>query len=165
MSETTPAQTAGFFRCPVQPDLAKATIRVGRQTVIATLQEQSIDGFTLLVEPKHALKLQVGVPWILITDSERTKVRAEWMFHAENGKVQLAVRRLEDLRTAEDSDKHSWSLFTRRTRGSGETGGNEIAFAGIVLLLFTALSLPGLGDRLGTAPRIQAAVEGLIKGF
>ncbi|WP_068133503.1 hypothetical protein [Roseimaritima ulvae] len=165
MSESNTAQTAGFFRCPVQPDLAKATIRVGRQSVIATLQEQSIDGFTLLVEPKHALKLQVGVPWVLITDSERLKVRAEWMFHAENGKVQLAVRRLEDLRKAEDSDRHSWAMFTRRVRGSGESGGNEIAFAGIVLFLFIALSMPGLGDRLGTAPRIQAAVEGLINGF
>ncbi|WP_153555455.1 hypothetical protein [Roseimaritima sediminicola] len=165
MSDSSSSKQAGFFRCPVQPEVAAATICIGRKRVKAMLHEQSIDGFTLMIEPKEALKLKVGTPWILLTDSERTRVRSEWMFQADNGMVQLAVRRLEDLRTAEDSDRHRWSLFTRRTRGSGQARNNELAFAGIVLLLFIVLSMPGLGDRLGTAPRIQAAVEGLLQGF
>ena len=66
--DTADNTEAGFFRCPVQAEQSKAVIRVGRRKVAATVQETSIDGFTVLVSPRNASKLKVGRLWVLEHD-------------------------------------------------------------------------------------------------
>ncbi|QDS93444.1 hypothetical protein FF011L_22140 [Roseimaritima multifibrata] len=161
----TESKQADFFRCPVQPDVAAASIRIGFSTIPVVLQEQSIDGFTVKVSARDAVKLRVGKPWRLMTAGECNSVRAEWMFHAGNGEVQLALRRLEDLTSPEEKTRFRWSFFQRDTRVNGEYGGSQILFAGVVIGLFIVLSMPGIGDSLGTAPRIQAAVRSLFMNY
>ena len=36
--------------------------------------------------------------------------------------------------------------------------GSGAAYGGFVLVLFCVMSLPGIGDQLGTAPRIESAL-------
>ncbi len=165
MSDPKETSSSAFYRCRVQPDVATATICSGRRRIPAQLQEQSIDGFTLLVKPKDALRLQVGKTWILKTQGENTRIHAQWMYQTDDGHLQLAVRRLEDLTPQQEDDHRSLAWFSRDTRRAGDSSGNEIAFTGIVLLLLMALSLPGLGDQLGTAPKIQATVRSIVAAF
>ncbi|QDV64178.1 hypothetical protein [Crateriforma conspicua] len=150
--------TSDFFRCPVQADQGSALIRIGRRKLAVTVQETSIDGFTVLVTPEGAKHVKVGRPWVLEFDGTRFEVHAQWFFHSPDGHVQVGMRRLRDL-TEPPSEHVSWSLFRNGdVRGTDSAGTSTLAFAGFILFLVTAMALPGLGDQLGTAkPMGEAA--------
>ncbi len=151
MSESNQTESdRSYFRCPVQDEDSAATIVICGKRIPAKLQDKSIDGFSVLVEPKHARKLRVGPQWILRAGGEVTEVWAQWMFNAPDGRVQLGLRRLQDLTP---QPKASWLPITSSYRK--HTTNPELLLAGIVLAGFLALSLPGLGDRLGTSGKIQ----------
>lgn len=153
-------RSSSFFRCRVQSDQSRASLRIGSTTVPAVLQETSIDGFTVTVAPKYGKRLRVGRRWLLETHNEKSEVHAEWLFHSPNGVIQLGLRRLRDLTPSEEPRGGiMWRLGGHRSIDSSTP---ELVFAGLVVFLFVTLTLPGLGDHLGTAPRIRSAVQGVM---
>jgi hypothetical protein len=144
----------GFFRCPVQDEDSEATILILGKKIPAKLQDKSIDGFSVSVEPRHVRKLQVGPQWILKAGGEVTEVWAQWMFNAPDGRVQLGLRRLQDMTP---QPKGSWfpTIFSYRKH----TTNPELLLAALVLAGFLVLSLPGVGDRLGTSGKIQSGLK------
>lgn len=158
-AETTD-QPASFFRCPVQSDQGEAIIRVGRKRARATVQETSIDGFTVLVPPKDSVKLKVGRPWVLEYDETRHEVHAQWFFNSPDGNVQMGLRRLRDL-TQPPPIRNSWlaRIGGRRYENPNQSA---IVFGAFVLFLFALMATPGLGDRLGTADRIQDTFQLIV---
>ncbi|SRR6056297_1279773 len=153
-----------FFRCPVQADRAGAMIRIGRRRQAVTVQETSIDGFTVLVPPSGAKHLKVGKPWVLDYDATRFEVHAQWFFHAPDGHVQVGLRRLRDL-TKIDPIKTGWWAGGHDSRGTDSAHTSTLAFAGFVIFLVTAMSMPGLGDRLGTAEPMSDVVKNLFNSI
>ena len=155
MSESThdnPDQA--FFRCPVQDEDSAATILIRGRKIPVTLQDRSIDGFSVLIDPRYVRKLRVGPRWILKSGGEITEVWAQWMFNAPDGRVQLGLRRLRDLTP---QPKASW--FPTINSYQKHTQNPELLLAGIVLASFLTLSLPGIGDHLGTSGKIQAGLR------
>jgi len=144
----------GFFRCPVQPEDSEATIYIGRKRIIVELQDKSIDGFAVLVERKHARKLRVGPSWVLHSGGEVTEVLAQWMFNAPNGQVQIGLRRLRDL-----TPQPKCSLIPTIFAYQKHTTNPALMFAGLLLIVFLAVSLPGIGDKLGTSGKIQSGLK------
>ena len=162
-AETADQPEASFFRCPVQAEQSTATIRVGRRKTRATVQETSIDGFTVLVEPKYASKLKVGRPWVLEYEGARIEVHPQWFFNSPDGHVQMGLRRLRDLTPPEPIRT---SLLARYGGKRYEDPSYSAAvFGGFVLALFSLTALPGLGESLGTSARIQSTVRWLIQGI
>ncbi len=146
----------GFFRCPVADEDSAAIIQIRRNKIPVKMQDKSIDGFSVLVEPRHVRKLQVGPQWVLTSGGEVTEVWAQWMFNAPDGRVQLGLRRLRDLTPL---PKGSWvPAFTSYRK---HTGNPELLMAAMVLIGFLVLSLPGIGDSLGTAGKIQSGLQTL----
>jgi hypothetical protein len=145
---------SGFFRCPVQEEDSAASIIIRGKKIPAKLQDKSIDGFSVLIEPKHVRKLRVGPQWILKSGGEVSEVWAQWMFNAPDGRVQLGLRRLRDLTP---QPKESWfpTLLCYRKH----TTNPEVFLAAAVLIAFLALSLPGIGDQLGTSGKIQTGLQ------
>jgi hypothetical protein len=134
-------------------DRGDATIRVGHRKARAKVQETSIDGFTVLVPPKDAGKLKVGRPWVLEYDDTRHEVHAQWFFNSPDGHVQMGLRRLRDL-TKPPAIRNSWLARIGGRRYEDPTH-SAVLFGAFVLFLFALMACPGLGDRLGTADRIQ----------
>jgi hypothetical protein len=162
-AENTETQEAGFFRCAVHSDQSEAVIRVGRRKAYATVQETSIDGFTVLVPPKYSGTLKVGRPWLMEYQGARIEVHPQWFFNAPDGHVQMGLRRLRDLTPPEPIRR---SLLLRYAGHRFDDPSYSAAvFGGFVLALFALMSLPGLGDSLGTANRIQSAVQWLMRGL
>ena len=163
-TETTDESASEFFRCPVQADQGDATIRIGRRRQTVTVQETSIDGFTVLVPPSGAKHLKVGKPWVLDFDGTRFEVHAQWFFHAPDGHVQVGLRRLRDL-TQPDPIKVGWWSVSHDARGTGSAHSSTLAFAGFVMFLITAMAMPGLGDKLGTADPMGDFVKTVFDGI
>lgn len=152
-----------YFRCPIPSDQAKAVLVVGRRSIPILVQEASIDAFTVLVAPRYSSKLKVGRPWTLEYDGTRTEIHPQWIFNSPDGQVQLGLRRLRDL-TRPPSVRRS---FLTRVGGRRyeDPSFSAAAYGGFVLCLFALMSLPGLGDQLGTAPRIENTIRWIIKGI
>lgn len=162
-TETADRQEEAFFRCPVQEENSRAIIRVGRRKVRATIQETSIDGFTALVSPHDSAKLKVGRPWLLEYAGARIEIHPQWFFNAPDGNVQVGLRRLRDLTPPEPIRN---SLLARYGgRKYEDPSYSSLAFGGFVLFLFSLMALPGLGDQLGTATRIQETLQWLVDGL
>jgi hypothetical protein len=144
----------GFFRCPVQAEDSKAMIIIRRTKIPAVVQDKSIDGFSVLVSPKHVDKLKVGPQWVLKSKGEVTEVWAQWMFHSPDGHAQLGLRRLRDV-TPQNHGSWFPTIFSYRKH----TTNPELLLAATVLTGFLALSLPGVGDQLGTSGKIQTGLQ------
>ncbi|MEM9643563.1 MAG: hypothetical protein AAF989_01105 [Planctomycetota bacterium] len=171
MNTTNTAATEGdeqsesdFFRCPVQEDQGDALVHVGRRKLQVTVQETSIDGFTILVSPSLSKHLKVGKPWVLDFDGTRFEVHAQWFFHAPDGHVQVGMRRLRDL-TPAPTIKTSWWPSAKNSGRADSSDSSALAFAGFVMFLCIALALPGFGDRLGTAEPLGNAVKTAFNGL
>lgn len=162
-AETIENQEHGYFRCPIQADHGRATIRVGRRKAYAQVQETSIDGFTVLVSPRDASKLKVGRSWVLEYDGTRVEVHAQWFFNSPDGHVQMGLRRLRDL-TRPEPIKISL-LAQYGGKRCEDPSFSAAIFGGFVLVLFSIMAMPGLGDSLGTSSRIQDTVQWIIKGI
>jgi hypothetical protein len=163
-TESSENQEKSFFRCPVQADQSKAVIRVGRRSIHASVQETSIDGFTVLVAPKHASKLKVGRAWVLQYDGTKIEVHPQWFFNSPDGHVQMGLRRLRDLTRPKPVRVSLLARFAGR-RYAEDPSFAAAAFGGFVLFLFSLMALPGLGDRLGTSDRIQTTVRWILDGI
>jgi len=74
----------------------------------------------------------------------------------------MGLRRLRDLTKPVDPRP---ALSKGRSVNSYGSGFSGVFFSGILLLVFLVLAMPGLGDALGTAPRIEEAVKWLYSGF
>ena len=161
-AEKSANQDASFFRCPVQDDQSKAVIRVGRRKAIASVQETSIDGFTVLVPPKYAGVLKVGRPWRLDYQGARIEVHPQWFFNSPDGRVQMGLRRMRDLTPPPPIRRFLLMRYAGRCDDPSYTAA---IFGGFVLALFSLMALPGLGDSLGTSHRIQSAVRWVLNGL
>jgi hypothetical protein len=159
MSDSDKQENArGFFRCPVQPEDAKATISIRRTRIPAIVQDRSIDGFSVLIAPKYVSKLKVDSQWTLNSKDEVTEVWAQWMFRSPDGHAQLGLRRLRDM-TPQDQGSYFPTLSAYRKH----TTNPELLMAAMVLTAFLALSLPGVGDQLGTSGKIQTGLQVLCE--
>lgn len=152
-----------YFRCQIPEEASKATIRVGRRKTCAQVQESSIDGFTVLVRDKDAKNLRIGEPWVLEFDGSRLEVTGQWFFNAPGGFIQIGLRRMRDLTPEPVFHTPFLSRFSSRKMSASAT--SAAGFGGFVIVLFLALSLPGLGEQLGTSGRIQGAVHWIYSEF
>ena len=152
-----------FFRCPVVGDCADAKLKIGRRRINVHVQDMSIDGFTVLVPSQYAKHLRVGVPWILEYDETRTETLAQWFHHGLQGQTQVGLRRMQDLTPVKYIGSWYTSFLPSGSRSSGTDA--TVAYAGFTILLFLTMAMPGLGDYLGTAPRIESAATMIYDGI
>ena len=157
------SEKSSFFRCPVQAACSQALVRIGIRSFKVSVQERSIDGYTVLVPSKYARRLKVGRRWTMHYDGAQVEVHPQWFFSAPDGQVQIGLRLVRDITKMKIVQKSLWSRLLpsfdlERTASSG------VALGGFVLVLFCSLALPGLGDKLGTSKRIENSVRWIVDG-
>ena len=121
--------------------------------------EASIGGFTVSVKKRFQRKLKKAKRIIVNYDSAKYEVAVDNISTAEKGMVRVGFRCLKDL-TKPTPIKNS---FLARIFEPSMTAQNvAVAYGGFVLVLFCVLAMPGLGDKLGTAPRIESAAKSMF---
>ncbi len=156
---TQPHANESYFRCPIASDCAEARLKIGWRHVKVVVQDASIDGFTILVPAKSAQRLKVGAPWLLEFDGSRIETHAQWFYHGHDGTTQIGLRRMRDVTPVQHIG--SWYTGLLPSRSHGSMTDSTVAYAGLTILLFLVMAMPGLGDQLGTAPRIQSAASSI----
>ncbi|MGB7344845.1 MAG: hypothetical protein WBD20_11560 [Pirellulaceae bacterium] len=156
----TDCEPRHYFRCAIDQDQSAAKLKLGWKNVRGSVLEKSIEGYSLLLKRRHANRLRLGKTFRMQYDGTTVEVRVERISEAEAGYSKIGLLLTKDL-TKPDPVKSSWWPSFGPSAKQGE-GTAQIAFAGLVLVLFCAMAMPGLGDRLGTADRIQDAFRWVI---
>ena len=146
------------YRCPVDADRATAILQVGRRRIQVKILDTSIEGFTIVIKPHDVRRLRYDVTWLLTTCNEKCVVHPEWMYNADATNGQLGLRRMQDVTRAKVQRKQKRSFGNGHSRG-GESDLSSLALGGMIMLIIAIISLPGIGDDLGTAPRIQSMLH------
>ncbi|MEM0925879.1 MAG: hypothetical protein AAGJ83_07565 [Planctomycetota bacterium] len=147
-----------IYRCKVVGK-NDATLLIGSSNHKLQVRETSGSGFTLGLTKKLAKKIKLGRTYDLSYDGRRIQVQAESFGTPSDGEERLAA-----LTVKEYEPKERWAFRLPFTKGgkviTHDTGINSGAvYGGFVLVLFCVMSLPGVGDHLGTAPRIENALK------
>ncbi|MDM4016644.1 hypothetical protein [Roseiconus lacunae] len=152
------------YRCKVVGDAA-ATLHVGARKLNVQVRETCGGGFTLGLDPKQVKKIRLGARYEMHYDDRRLLVAPEVFTQAVQGEPRLRV-----LTVREYEPKKRWAFrlpFSKGQRIVKHEGtiGSTAAYGGFVLVLFCVMALPGVGDKLGTAPRIEAALNIMARNF
>ncbi|MEO1617708.1 MAG: hypothetical protein AAFV88_17790 [Planctomycetota bacterium] len=146
------------YRCKVIGN-SDASLQVGSSNTIVHVRETSGSGFILGLTKKTAGRIKLGKRYDLRYDDRRMQVMAEKYESPVGDEERLLVSTYREY-----EPKERWAFRLPFTKG-GKVNTHEsvissgAAYGGFVLVLFCVMSLPGIGDRLGTAPRIESALK------
>lgn len=152
------------YRCKVVGDAA-AILQVGSKHVNCHVRETSGSGFTVGLEQKLAKKIKLGQKIELRYEDRRILVMAKAFVESVQGEARLMI---ETIREFEPKERWAFRLpFSRGSRVINHESGisSGAAYGGFVLVIFCVMSLPGIGDKLGTAPRIETALKMMGRNF
>ena len=96
-------------------------------------------------------------------DGSEVEVHPQWFFNSPDGQVQLGLRQVKDVTKLKVKAGSLWSRVLPRKKIENSQA-SSAALGGFVLVLFCALALPGIGDKLGTASRIQKSLRWFVQG-
>lgn len=156
--------TEKIYRCKVMGN-TDATLQLGNRLLNVHVRETSGTGFTIGMDPKLAKKIKTGKSYKLRFDDRMIEVYAQTYTESVQGEFRLLVNTIREF-----EPKERWAFRLPFTKGSRvithDSGINSGAvYGGFVLVLFCVMSLPGIGDKLGTAPRIESALKMMGKNF
>lgn len=161
-----PVQSQRFFRCRVAEEQSLGCLRIGRIRLRVHVDEKSIDGFTIRMTDDDLARLRFRKKeWVLEQLSEQSSVRPEWFLNHADGVVQLGLRRIADLTPPPPVPSGLAALFSLKGIGACLSSCCEIWLGCAALLLLAILTLPGMGDYLGTAPRIRQGSSLIVRSF
>lgn len=143
------------FRCTVVPEQSSGRLRLGWQRHQIRVLDTSRDAFTLQVSAETFGKLREGSRAILDYHDEVWDVECTAVFRLLDDRFHVSMSRLRD-RTAIRGPKSS-SLSALLP--SGGTADPVLPLALLISFLLACVALPGMGDSLGTAPKIRKAVQ------
>lgn len=157
VQEHTDVEPREFYRCAVPEEKQSAKLSTGMSTIKVRVIEKSINGCTMLVKKKYARKLRGKGPFTLHFDQTKVEVAELNISDAPTkGYVQVGAVNAKDM-TPPEKIKSSW--WPSRSQ---QPDNAQIVFAGFVLILFCAMAMPGLGEKLGTSDRIQNAFRWFV---
>lgn len=145
------------YRCQVSDDQCHAVIRVRGHKLKCRILDVSRDDFHVRIQNgrnkvNKAKKIEVfykGEHWLVAVD------------HRDTPPDELFLRRLDELTPMEKPS--AWATLARLNLSSQ----TDPRFVMTLLLafIFACLALPGLGDRLGTAPKVKGGIHTIFDAF
>ncbi len=145
-----------YSRCPVVPEESSASLTVGRKTFQVTLQDKSIDGFSILMRPRDARQVTLGEVWRLRTVSEKSYVTAQWVYQHPEGEVQFGLRRVQELHKKMASGVFPVWLGKRRRSLNPDVLVGVLVIAAILIM-----ATPGVAERFGASDWLRGAIQNI----
>jgi hypothetical protein len=147
------------YRCSVPAEDCSCTVRVSGSELICSVFDLSREDFRVKVPWKYVRKLEKARHIELLYHGERWSVRFNQIDPDQTDVVLLD--RIEELtRIKPPSPWHTLDFL----RMSQETD-PRFVLAVLVAFIAVCVSMPGIGDRLGTAPKIKGGVQTVLKSF
>lgn len=109
-----------------------AILLIADQALDVTIPEQTQYGFTAIGTARVADGLRLGVPWVLAIEEKRFEVFPQWIHCAADGRVQIGLRRMQQLSSAGETG------LIQRFRSHFKAGGQWALVLAIVVMVLSA---------------------------
>lgn len=143
------------FRCTVVPEHSAARLWLGWRSYPVRLVDTSREAFTLDVDGDIFSRLKEGRRGILEFQGERWEVVCTAFYRHIDEQYHASMARVRDCTRVRAPKPSFWALLPRANAESSPA----LPLALLLSLLFACVALPGMGDSLGTAPKIRKAVQ------
>lgn len=147
------------FRCSVAPENSSATLIAKGKKFQVRVLDTSREGFTIQVSERLVSKLANGQVLRLLFNGENWEVRKQSHYN-DDGSVNVGLQRIRELTKIKIPS--NWFRFFQKSPGTGDP---TLAVYLMIAFLIACIALPGLGDNLGTAPRIRDGVQAVVKAL
>ena len=145
------------YRCSVAPENSAATLAIGSKQVEVNVLDTSRDGFTIKVDKKTLKRLNDGRNYHLEYNGEKWEVQKS-SHYSDGDAMCVGMTRIRELTRIRVPSP--WvNLFRRTPREADPT----LVVYLMIAFLFASIVLPGLGDNLGTAPKIRDGIHRVVK--
>lgn len=145
----------GAFRCSVSSDNASAKLKIGRKFHDVVVQDVSRKGFTVRVSDKLAKKLKEDTTYQLQFAGEHWEVFKESSYSDSLRETSVGFSRGRDLTDLKMPSSPIWS-YAPQVASQADPG---FIFFLMLAFLIGCISLPGVGDGLGTAPKVRKGIH------
>ena len=152
---TTTEITRSAFRCNVVPEQSAGSLRLGWRRYNIRVVDTSRDAFTLEVSAAVFGRIREGSRAVLETNGEVWDVECTALFRMIYDRYHVTMARIKDRTSVRGPKTTFGSLIPRLNVASDPV----LPLALLVSFLIACVSLPGMGDTLGTAPKIRKAVQ------
>ena len=152
---TTTEITRTAFRCCVVPEQSAGCLRLGWRNHDVRVIDTSREAFTLQVSAAVFRRMREGTQAVLRTNGEVWDVQCTAVFRMIYDRYHVTMARVNDRTTVRGPKTSLWSILPK----PNVTSDPVLPLALLVSFLLACIALPGMGDRLGTAPKIRKAVQ------
>ncbi len=151
------------YKCPVSGENSAAELRVGSKSFSVKVLDVSRTSFTIRVSNSILKRLKAKSKSKLRLEfaSELSEVAMDGAFKDADEFTNIALLRVKDLTRIKMPSGFRFTFGTMFSLNQDPT------FLLYLMLAFIAacFCLPGVGDRVGTAPKISRAVQGAWSSF
>lgn len=149
------------YKCAIAPENSAAELRVGTKSYAVAVLDASRDGYTIRVPNAILERIRQRASCRLEFASELSEVVCESEFADCAEFTNVGMKRIRDLTKFRMPSGFQFSFGSMFSLQQDPTFllGLMIAF------LLACFCLPGIGDQIGTAPKVSRAVKGAWSSF
>lgn len=146
------------YRCCIAAENSAGKLKIASKWYKVCVLNTSATGYCLRVPNSVAKRVRERRVSVLDFAGEQWEVEVKSRYSEDSRFTDLGFARTKEL--TRYSVPTSWSF----SFGSKSTLYSDPAFLGFLVLLFltAVVCLPGIGDSLGTAPRVKTAIQSFM---
>lgn len=145
----------GAFRCTVVPEQSAARLRLRLRSHRVRVIDTSREAFTLEVDQAIFSRLKEGTRGTLEYQDEKWEVVCTAVFRLVENQFHVSMARISE-RTQIQGPKPTFRALLPKSNAESSPA---LPLALLLSFLFACVALPGMGDSLGTAPKIRKVVQ------
>ena len=149
----------GAFRCTVAPENSAAKLKLGYRLHNVWVMNTSRDGFCVRAPNALAKRITERKRPVLIFGGERWIVQLKSRYSDSSKFTNIGFARVREVMPNQQGPT-GWS-FALMPRSSPKQDPTFLVFLMIAFAL-AVISLPGLGDSLGTAPKVRTMIQSVM---
>lgn len=149
------------YKCAIAPENSAAELRVGSKSYAVAVLDASREGFTIRVPNAILGRIRKKPICRLEFASELTEVSCESEFADCSEFTNLGLRRIRDLTKFKMPSGFQFSFGSMFSLQQDPT----LLLGLMIAFLLACFCLPGIGDQVGTAPKVSRAVKGFWTSF
>ena len=145
----------------IPSDDSLAIVRLGGRRLVCQLLDMSRDDFHVRLPENRIQQLRRAKQVELHYHGERWRVEVVHDARSAVLSDSVFLKRLEELTPQQLPSP--WTSFS--TSGLSQQTDPRFILTLMLALIFACLALPGLGDHLGTAPKVKKGIHSIVEAF
>jgi hypothetical protein len=146
------------FRCAVAPEDGAAQLKVNGKLHDCQVTNTSREGFGIRIRRKVGRKINQRTRMVLLYRNEKWEVTKIWDFQDNDVDIAIGLERVRELSKLKPPKSSGLNIMPRISANTDPS----FLLALLIAFMLTCLCLPGIGDNLGTAPKVRSGVNSML---